>query len=172
MKPNAVLPIDPRQVTTLLSYYFFVPIDMPVDFQVNMNKEYLANLKTITWVNSLKDVYHKFLHSSRNPEVAEDDMAMPCFYIRGASFYAMFRIEEQKIVAELVPSPNLQKELKLSKCVETDSLGTITHQVKTIYDDEPVKQETKADSDDEGIDSLIGDLAGSINYQRPEDLRT
>lgn len=96
--------MDPKHLQSLLSYYVFMAIDMPPDFQVNLSKlypnanipqdkEYLTNLKTITWVKSLKDVYQKFVQTSLNPKSVEE-MAMPYFYIKAGSFHAVFRVEE------------------------------------------------------------------------------
>lgn len=45
----------------------------------------------------------------------DEQMIMPCFYIRSNSFIALFKIEDKQIVAELVPSANLLKEIKESK---------------------------------------------------------
>jgi len=38
---------------------------------------------------------------------------MPCFYIRGGSFFALFRTEEDgQVIAELQASGKLAKEIK------------------------------------------------------------
>jgi hypothetical protein len=49
------------------------------------------------------------------PATPEEDMQMPYFYIKGGSFFALFRLEEGKVVAELLPEINIQNELKSSK---------------------------------------------------------
>ena len=45
---------------------------------------------------------------------------MPYFYIRGGSFIAMFRIENGEICAEIVPSANLLKDKRFSKCFSSN----------------------------------------------------
>lgn len=52
---------------------------------------------------------------------------MPCFYVRSNSFIAVFRIEEGQVVAELIPSVNLLKEVK--------DRG-IAFTMRSIYEDE------------------------------------
>jgi hypothetical protein len=42
-------------------------------------------------------------------------MLMPCFYIRGGSFFVVFKIEDGKACAELVGQQKLIDEIKSSK---------------------------------------------------------
>lgn len=80
------------------------------------DKQYLSNIGIITWVKSLKDVYQKFLFSSQSFGTPEDDMVMPCFYLRGGSFFAVFKLEDGAVSAELVGQQKLIDEIKSCKC--------------------------------------------------------
>ena len=58
---------------------------------------------------------------------------MPCFYIRGGSFYAVFKIDEDgQVVAELQATGKLVKEIKERN---------IAHSIKTLYADDPIEEE-------------------------------
>ena len=61
----------------------------------------------------------------------DDDIEMPCFYLRNESSIALFRIdsETQAPIAELIPSHNLEKLIK-------DTLGANVYTIHKIYEDE------------------------------------
>jgi len=58
---------------------------------------------------------------------------MPCFYIRNASFIALFRVDEELdglVVAELIPNENLSSYIKRR--------GLNNFSIKRVYEDEQV----------------------------------
>ena len=54
----------------------------------------------------------------KKKKAAYDELAMPCFYIRNASFIALFKVDEEMngvVSAELIPNENLSSYIKNSK---------------------------------------------------------
>ena len=96
----------------------------------------MRNADKINWVMSFKDVYHKFVDSYQRMGQAgtsldDDDLDMPCFYVRSKENIALFKIdpETRTPVAELIPSLNLAKLVK-------ESMGPGVYTIQNIYDDE------------------------------------
>lgn len=115
-----------------------------------VDAEYLRNADKINWVMSFKDVYHKFVDSyqragqklvagqarrnladTENNDDVDDDLEMPCFYVRNQASIALFKIDAATCqpVAELIPSLNLAKLIK-------ESLGPSMYTVLNIYEDD------------------------------------
>ena len=86
---------------------------------------------------SFRDVYLKFVESyqrvSNDPAIlsSNDDIEMPCFYLRNESSIALFKIdaETHSPIAELIPSHNLEKQIK-------DTLSANVYTVHKIYEDD------------------------------------
>lgn len=58
---------------------------------------------------------------------------MPCFYIRNASFIALFKVDEEMngvVSAELIPNENLSSYIK--------NRGLISYTIRKIFEDEQV----------------------------------
>ena len=85
---------------------------------------------------SFKDVYLKFVDSyqrmcQRDAKVEDDDLEMPCFYLRNEASIALFKIdaETNAPVAELIPSHNLEKMIK-------ETMSSNAYIVRKIYEDD------------------------------------
>ena len=129
--------LNHKDVQRQLNYFIYMETQLPKFLQENQNAEYLRNADKINWVMSFKDVYLKFvdsyqrLSSQRDAKIDDDDLEMPCFYLRNEASIALFRIdaETHAPIAELIPSHNLEKLIK-------ESLGANVYTVQKIYEDD------------------------------------
>ena len=125
---------EQKKLSKMLSYFLFTPNEQPQFLQEKQNREYIKHEAKIQWIKAFKDVYQKLVKSSsqmKRKQVAYDKLDMPCFYIRNASFIALFRVDEEMegvVVAELIANENLTAYIKRR--------GLISYSIHRIYEDE------------------------------------
>lgn len=119
--------------------------------------DFIKNQLKIQWMQSMGDVYRKFLASATDSSYFNNSSGVPFFYIKNSNFIAFFQMKEKKAKVTVCPS------LALKRVIDEANIPKRVDHITHEDEEEQEQEEEKKDVSDNDEDDLITDQ-DRLNY--------